>query len=206
MEWNRWDEVFVDQNPSSQIDPPIVRYLKRTQRIVTLIVLTLNLVKMSLNFSIVSVDSDMIQISQLYANRFLTLKLKKKAIWRLHWVVNSLFVKTYLSLSKSASTIPIIALLKVCTWIFWIWNHSISAKIVQWSQNSVKNPTSFDIEMSVEETISVTSNFGINSQKFENNSRNFEIGKTKITPDLDSRNCHYRILGKRTPHRPPGQL
>lgn len=31
MERNRWGEVFVDQNPSSLIDPLIVRYLKITQ-------------------------------------------------------------------------------------------------------------------------------------------------------------------------------
>lgn len=113
-------KFFACEYPLSLKDPPIVRYLKSWSY--------LHWVKMSLNFSIVSVDGDMIQIFQLYANRFLTLKLKKKAIWRLPWVVNSLFTKTYLSLSKIASTIPIIAVLKVCTWIFWLWSHSISAK------------------------------------------------------------------------------
>lgn len=60
--------------------------------------------------------------------------------------------------------------------------------------------------MSVEESISVTSNFGINIQKCENNSRNFEIDETKNTPDFDRRNCHYRILEKRAPTDPPGQM
>lgn len=76
-------KCFVYENPLPLKEPPIVRFLKRTQRIVTLIVLTLNILKMSVKFSIVSLDGDMIQISQLYVNRFLILKLKKKAIWRL---------------------------------------------------------------------------------------------------------------------------